>query len=121
MDMSSTSRSIPIASPTDATGYPRLCFVGPLLGVNPGWVTSQGEIVAGLLAAEGYPVRGTSQIPARLPRLADMLRSLVAWRNDIDVVIHQVFGGMGFAMVDAASRMGQLLGLRQIFVLPENG
>jgi len=115
--MSSISRSIPVSSPTVVAGHPRLCFVGPLLGVNPGWVTSQGEIVAGLLAAEGYPVRGTSQIPARLPRLADMLRSLVAWRNDIDVVIHQVFGGMGFAMVDAASRMGQLLGLRQIFVL----
>jgi glycosyltransferase involved in cell wall biosynthesis len=88
-----------------------------LLGVNPGWVTSQGEIVAGLLAAEGYPVRGTSQIPARLPRLVDMLRSLVAWRNDIDVVVHQVFGGMGFGMVDATSRLCRALGLRQIFVL----
>ncbi len=117
MDMSSTSRSIPIQPPALAAARPRLCFVGPLLGVNPGWVTSQGEIVAGLLAAEGYSVRGTSQIPARLPRLADMLRSLVAWRNDIDVVVHQVFGGMGFAMVDATSRLCQLLGLRQIFVL----
>ena len=29
---------------------PRLCFVGPMLGVNPGWVTTQGEILAGLLA-----------------------------------------------------------------------
>ena len=53
MDMSSISRSITVPPPTTATGYPRLCFVGPLLGVNPGWVTSQGEIVAGLLADEG--------------------------------------------------------------------
>jgi len=117
MDTLSTSRHRSTHPPTAAPARPRLCFVGPLLGVNPGWVTSQGEIVAGLLAAEGYPVRGTSQIPARLPRLADMLRSLVAWRNDIDVVVHQVFGGMGFGMVDAASRMGRALGLRQIFVL----
>ena len=117
MDTLSTS---PHRSPYPATvvpARPRLCFVGPLLGVNPGWVTSQGEIVAGLLAAEGYPVRGTSQIPPRLPRLADMLRSLVAWRHDIDVVVHQVYGGMGFAMVDATSQLCRALGLRQIFVL----
>ncbi len=77
-DISPTSVKV---APPAVTTRPRLCFVGPLLGGNPGWVTSQGEIVAGLLADEGYPVRGTSQIPARLPRLADMLRSLIAWRS----------------------------------------
>ena len=95
----------------------RLCFVGPMLGVNPGWVTSQGEILAGLLHEAGYPVLATSHIPARLPRLADTLRSLVAWRKEIDLVIHQVYGGNGFAIADVASALCRQLGLRQVGVL----
>jgi glycosyltransferase involved in cell wall biosynthesis len=98
-------------------GLPRLCVVGPMLGVNPGWVTTQGEILTGLLAGAGYPVRATSSIPARLPRLADTLRSLVAWRDDIDVVIHQVFSGAAFGITDTASALGRALRLPQIFVL----
>jgi glycosyltransferase involved in cell wall biosynthesis len=98
-------------------GLPRLCFVGPMLGVNPGWVTTQGEVLAGLLAGAGYPVRATSSIPARLPRLADTLRSLVAWRDDVDLVIHQVFSGAAFGVTDAASALGRALRLPQIFVL----
>lgn len=97
--------------------YPSLCFVGPMLGVNPGWVTTQGEILAGLLAGEGYPVRVTSHIPARLPRLADTLRSLIAWRDEIDLVVHQVFSGPAFGITDAASALCATLRLPQVFVL----
>jgi L-malate glycosyltransferase len=96
---------------------PRLCFVGPMLGINPGWVNTQGEILAGLLARSGYPVRLTSHIPARLPRLADTLWSLIKWRNDVDLVIHQVFSGPAFFITDAASALGRRLNLPQIFVL----
>lgn len=88
-----------------------------MLGVNPGWVMTQGEMLARLLAAEGYEVRQTSHIPARLPRLADTLRSLVVWRNAVDLVIHQVFSGPAFAVTDAASALCRLLGLRQVFAL----
>lgn len=88
-----------------------------MLGVNPGWVTSQGEILAGLLHQAGYPVLATSHIPARLPRLADTLRSLVAWRDQIDLVIHQVYGGNGFAIADMSSALCRRLGLRQVGVL----
>lgn len=88
-----------------------------MLGVNPGWVTSQGEILAGLLHEAGYSVLATSHIPARLPRLADTLRSLVAWRDQIDLVIHQVYGGNGFAIADVASALCRRLGLRQVGVL----
>lgn len=88
-----------------------------MLGVNPGWVTSQGELLAGLLAEAGYPTRVTSHKPARLPRLIDTLRSLFAWRMEIDLVIHQVFSGPAFAVTDAASTLCGILGLRQIFVL----
>jgi glycosyltransferase involved in cell wall biosynthesis len=88
-----------------------------MLSANPGWVTTQGEILAGLLAQAGYPVRQTSHIPARLPRLADTLRSLVAWRHEIDLVIHQVFSGPAFFIADAASALCRFFGLPQVFVL----
>ena len=118
MDTLDTRSHIPAVEPfAPAPLRPRLCFAGPLLGINSGWVTSQGEIVAGLLANEGFVVRQTSHIPARLPRLADMLRSLVAWRNDIDVVIHQVFSGAAFVVADVTSALCQALGLRQVFAL----
>ena len=115
MDTSAVS-ALPRAA-SRAAARPRLCFVGPMLGVNPGWVQTQGEMLAGLLAAEGYDVHQTSHIPARLPRLADTLRSLVAWRNEIDLVIHQVFSGPAFAVTDAASALCLVLGLRQVFAL----
>lgn len=88
-----------------------------MLGVHSGWVTTQGEILADLLAREGYTVRVTSRIPARLPRLVDTLRSIYLWRNEIDLVIHQVFSGPAFVINDAASWLCWRLGLRQIYVL----
>ena len=108
---------IPRVAAPAATARPRLCFVGPMLGVNPGWVTTQGEILADLLGEAGYGVRVTSHIPARLPRLADTLRSLVAWRSEIDLVVHQVFSGPAFAVTDAASLLCRALRLPQIYVL----
>ncbi|MBP6016371.1 MAG: glycosyltransferase family 4 protein [Candidatus Promineofilum sp.] len=98
-------------------GRPRLGFVGPMLGVNPGWVTSQGELLAELLTGAGYQVQITSHRLQRLPRLMDILGSLVAWRNEIDVVIHQVFSGPAFAVTDAASALCRTLGLPQVFAL----
>ena len=105
------------AEAVEAATHPRLCFVGPMLGVNPGWVSTQGELLAGLLAEAGYPTRLTSHKPARLPRLIDILSSLIAWRNEIDLVVHQVFSGPAFAITDAATALGRALGLRQITVL----
>lgn len=84
-------------------GKARLCFVGPMLGRNPGWVVSQGEILADLFAREGYTVRLTSRITSRTRRLLDTVRSLVAWRNEIDIVVLTVFSGPAFAMADLAS------------------
>ena len=88
-----------------------------MLGVNPGWVTSQGELLAELLTGTGYPVRITSHRLERLPRLLDILGSLVTWRNEIDLVIHQVFSGPAFVVTDAASALCRTLGLPQVFAL----
>lgn len=96
---------------------PRLALVGPMLGTNPGWVVTQGEILGRLFAQEGYTVRLTSHQVARAARLADTLTSLVAWRNQVDLVIHMVFSGSAFRVTDAASSLCRLLGLPQMFVL----
>ena len=98
-------------------GTARICLVGPMLGVNPGWVQTQGETLAGLLAGQGHRIRTTSHKPARLPRLLDTLASIFRWRNEVDLVIHQVFSGMAFGVTDAASVLCEILNLRQLFVL----
>jgi glycosyltransferase involved in cell wall biosynthesis len=103
--------------PIGRTALPRLCFVGPMLGRNKGWVTSQGEIQAGLFARDGYPVRMTSTFPNRLLRLADILWSLYHWRKEIDIIQLSIYSGPAFAVADAASRLAQRLGIPQIFVL----
>lgn len=96
---------------------PRLALVGPMLGRNPGWVTTQGEILGELLAQEGYDVRLTSRYVGRSRRVGDILSSLVAWRDEVDLVIHMVFGGNAFHITDVASLLCQSLGLPQMFVL----
>lgn len=99
----------------------RLCFVGPILGRNPGWVVSQGEVLGELLVTEGHTVRLTSHFPGRIRRMADTLASLLVWRGEIDLVIHLVFHGPGFVITDAASMLCRVLGLPQIFVLHGGG
>lgn len=96
---------------------PRLGFVGPMLARNPGWVTTQAEVLADQFEAAGYVVERTSVYPARLRRLADTLGTVSRWRGKVDVVIHAVFGGLAFGIADAASATAKLLGLPQIFVL----
>ncbi len=106
-----------IPPPTRPCVTPRLCFVGPMLGKNKGWVLSQGEILAGLFARAGYPVRMTSTIPNRFLRLADILRSLVQWRREIDIVIVMVFSGPAFTVSELASRLAKRLRLPLILAL----
>ncbi|MCP4497623.1 MAG: FAD-dependent oxidoreductase, partial [Phycisphaeraceae bacterium] len=96
---------------------PRLCFVGSHLARQPGWVTTQNEILAGLFREAGYEVRETSSQLRPLNRLADVLLSLWRWRRDVDVVVISVFSGRGFLLADAASSLARRLGLPQIQVL----
>ena len=95
----------------------RLCFAGPMLGKNAGWVVSQGEILADLFIQEGYFVRLTSTIPSRILRLFDTVVSLIAWRKKVDLVILSVFSGPGFGMADITSLIARQLGIPLIFVL----
>lgn len=90
---------------------PKLCFVGPMLGQNPGWVMSQGEIQAQLFATAGYPVRLTSTIPNRALRLLDTVKSLLAWRKETDLILLMVFSGPAFGMADISSLVARRLGI----------
>lgn len=85
-------------------------LVGPHLGRHPGWVVSQGEILAEHFAAEGHRVRLTSSRLHPLARLLETSLSLVSWIAGIggpaiDVVIIAVFSGRAFRAAELASRL----------------
>jgi L-malate glycosyltransferase len=82
---------------------PRLGFVGPMLGTNPGWPPSQGETLARLFGREGYDVRLTSHFPNRALRAGDTVRSILRWSRDIDLFILMVFSGRAFVLADLSS------------------
>lgn len=94
-----------------------MCLAGPMLGRNPGWVTTQGEILAELLHSEGYPVRVTSTIPSRLPRLLDTLACLARWSRSIDIAIVSIFSGKAFVVADAATQLVRAMRKPLILVL----
>lgn len=102
---------------TDPKRRPRLCFVGPLLGRNSGRVISQGEILADLFEESGYTIRLTSCQANPIVRIIDIVRSLIAWRNEIDLIILSIFSGRGFILADLASMVAARLKIPQIHVL----
>lgn len=102
---------------TGLRSKPRLCYVGPMLGRNQGWVPSQGEILAELFTQTDYEIRLTSGFPNRFLRLIDTIYSLISWRNAIDIVIIDVFSGLGFGVADIASWASKNLGKPVIFFL----
>lgn len=100
-----------------SSAHPRVCFVGPMLGRHPGWVTTQGEILADLFAADGWEVRETSSQIRRLVRLIDTIVCLVRWHRHLDLVVVSVFSGAGFVMADVSSLVSRALGLPVVMVL----
>lgn len=101
----------------EGASRPTLCIVGPLLGRNPGWVTTPGEILADLFRGLGYPVLSVSSIPNRLLRLADIVQALVRHRNRIELALLQVYSGPSFAVEDIASRICRRFGIPVVMVL----
>jgi glycosyltransferase involved in cell wall biosynthesis len=95
----------------------RLCVIGPLIGANPGHVTTQGEILARQLRLEGYPVIAASSSPNRYRRLADIAATLVRDRDAYDVLLLQVYGGPSFVVEDLASQLARHHGKRVIMHL----
>ncbi|MGH7717548.1 MAG: hypothetical protein ACREON_01720, partial [Gemmatimonadaceae bacterium] len=99
----------------------RLCFVGHMLGRNPGYVTSQGEFVADGLEAAGYSVLCVSAAVSRWRRVSEIVQVLVQHRRDLEVVVLNVFSGQSFLVTDVASRLGQQFGYRIVMWLHGGG
>jgi L-malate glycosyltransferase len=95
----------------------RLCFVGPMIGRNPGYTTTQGEILSDRFKDEGWSVISVSASPNRYMRLADIVTTLIRCRRTIDVLIVQVYGERSFVVEDIASWLGQQFGHRIVIVL----
>ena len=88
-----------------------------MIGKNAGLVTTQGERLAELFAADGYPVIAVSTARNRYVRLADITSTLVRRRHDYDVMVLQVFSGPSFVVEDIASWLGKRFGKRIIMVM----
>lgn len=90
---------------------PRVGVVGPLLGANPGWVVTQGEVLATHLAEDGLIVRTTSSVVPRVRRALDVARTVTRWRGSVDVVVVLAFSGAAFSMTELGVRSARRLGV----------
>lgn len=99
-------------APGPAASAPlRVGIVGPLLGVNPGWVTTQGEVLAAHLADDGVDVRTTSAVVPRLRRALDVVRTVRRWRGEVDAVVVLGFSGPALVLTELGVRSGRRLGV----------
>ncbi|MGB7201869.1 MAG: glycosyltransferase family 4 protein [Pyrinomonadaceae bacterium] len=93
------------------------CVVGNLIGRNTGFVTTQGLLLAELLAEGGFDVIAVSSKLNRLRRLFEICWTIVrSWRR-IDVLIVEVYSGLGFFLADATSLLARILGIPSVLVL----
>jgi len=88
-----------------------------MLGTNPGWGVGQGEVLAGLLAREGWTVLTASSRVNRWLRLVDVATSPLRWRGRVDVLVLMVFSDQAFRLVEAASAVAARVGTPMVFWL----
>jgi glycosyltransferase involved in cell wall biosynthesis len=96
---------------------PSLCFVGSMVGRNAGYITTQGEIMADLFAAEDYEVACVSSKLNRAARLAEIVAVLISGRRRFDLVVLDVFSGLSFIIADVVGLLCKLLKIPLIMVL----
>jgi glycosyltransferase involved in cell wall biosynthesis len=94
-----------------------LCVVGNLLGRNPGYITTQGQILADLLSKEGHTVISCSSKINRVCRLLDIVWTVFWNRKKFDVLILEVYSGLNILMSETVSFLGRLIDVPMIFVL----
>jgi glycosyltransferase involved in cell wall biosynthesis len=88
-----------------------------MLSRQPGHVTGQSEILAGLFEQAGYSVIAISHKLNRLARLTDILLTLLRRRKEYDIAIIDVFSYRSFLVSDLASRAAQMAKKPIIFFL----
>ena len=98
-------------------GAIRICFVGPMVGRNRGYVTTAGERLADRLQSRGHEVVAVSDSRNRYARFAEIVATLVWQGRRCDVIALMVFGGPSFVVEDAASWIGILWGVPIVMVL----
>jgi len=100
---------------------PGLCFVGPMVGRHPGYITTQGLILSDRFSSAKYSVLATSDVRNRYLRLFDIVRTLI-WRGRrFEIQCLEVYSGASFVVADVASWLGALLGQRIVMVLHGGG
>lgn len=96
---------------------PRLCVIGPMIGYNPGQVTTQSQFLYELFKKEGYTVVAASRYLNRYRRFADILLTILTSRHLYDIVIMDIYSGPSFVVEDAASLLAKALGKPVVMVL----
>ena len=95
----------------------RLCFIGNMLGRNAGYITTQGQILADLFAAEGYEVTCVSSKINRTARLAEIAAALVKGRRSFDIVVLDTYSGLSFIIADVVGVLCKRFKLPLVMVL----
>ena len=95
----------------------RLCFIGNMLGRNANHITTQGQVLADLFAADNYQVTCVSSKINRATRLWEIAATLVKDRRRFDVVILETFSGMSFVIADVVGSLCRLFRIPLVMVL----
>jgi L-malate glycosyltransferase len=88
-----------------------------MVGRNPGYVTTQGEILSDRFKEEGYEVISTSSHPNRYVRLLQIAQTLLTRARQFDIMMVQTFGGPSFVVEDMATWIGRRYGKRMVIHL----
>jgi glycosyltransferase involved in cell wall biosynthesis len=88
-----------------------------MLGRNPGYVTTQGQMLSDFFAANGYQVASVSSKLSRLKRLADISHTIIKGRNETDVVVIEIYGGLSTVLEDVSSLLSRLCGIKTVLWL----
>ncbi|REJ78545.1 MAG: glycosyltransferase family 1 protein [Acidobacteria bacterium] len=94
-----------------------MCFIGNLIGRNPGFITTQGEILSDLFEKDGFEVVSASSNLNPVIRLFDVLRTIVGNARKIDILIIDVFSGRAFMLAEFASLLGKVFRIPSVLVL----
>lgn len=94
-----------------------LCFIGNMLGRNPNYTPSQGQIIADLFTNEGYKISSVSSKINRVTRLTEIIKTLIKGYRTFDIVLIGTFSGLNFIISDVAGFLCRVLKLPVIMFL----
>lgn len=88
---------------------PPLLMVGNFLS-RANHPPTMGEALQAQLEPMGFPIRTTSGVMNKALRLFDMLRSILLWRRDFQLVVTEIFSGPAFLWAEATTYLLGWLG-----------